>query len=111
LKPAISALAAGNHVILYADPQVKKVIDVLNNVLTRHTDERRIQIITDRTSYEQLLDLPINQVYASGTPAQCKEIYKLAGERGIPAALSEELLTSPLCINPPILTKPPKKSS
>jgi len=92
LKPAISALAAGNHVILYADPQVKKVIDVLNNVLTRHTDERRIQIITDRTSYEQLLDLPINQVYASGTPAQCKEIYKLAGERGIPAALSERAL-------------------
>jgi len=92
LKPAINALAAGNHVILYADPQAKKLIDVLNNILTRHTDERRIQLITDRTSPEQLMELPVNFVYASGTTDQCREIYRLAGEKGIPAAFNRRAL-------------------
>ncbi len=89
LKPAINAIAAGNHVILYADPQAKKVSDVLNNILTRHTDEKRIQLITDRLSFEQLLELPVNFVYASGNSHQCKEIYHLAGEKGIPVALNK----------------------
>jgi len=92
LKPAINAIAAGNHVILYADPQAKKLVDVLNNILTRHTDEKRIQLITDRTSHEQLLELPVNFVYASGNPDQCKEIYRLAGAKGIPAAFNKRSL-------------------
>lgn len=86
LKPAINAIAAGNHVILYSDPSTKKLTDVLNNVLTRYMDEKKIQIITDRTSYDKLLELPVNFVYASGTPDQCKEIYRLAGEKAIPCA-------------------------
>ena len=89
LKPAINAIAAGNFVILYSDPYVKKFTDVLNNVLTRHMDEKRIQIITDKTSYEKLLELPINFVYAAGSPDRCKEIFTLAGERRIPSAFNK----------------------
>jgi NAD-dependent aldehyde dehydrogenases len=90
LKPAISALAAGNHVILYPDPQTKKIGDALKSLLGKYLDERRVQVINTETSIQSLLDLPINFVYASGQESKLNEISRIAAEKRVPTALSKD---------------------
>lgn len=87
LRPTVSALAAGNHVILYPDPKLKKVSDVLKSALSKFIDEKRVQVITNEVALEKLIDLPINFVYATGDQERLQQISKLAANKNLPTAL------------------------
>lgn len=90
LKPAINAIAAGNHVVLYPNPLVTNTVKTLREVVNKNLDTNKIDVLEGEYTSEELLSLPIDQVYAHGPEYQLNEISRVAGEKSIPCVLNKD---------------------
>jgi acyl-CoA reductase-like NAD-dependent aldehyde dehydrogenase len=88
LVPVISAIAAGNCVILKPSELAPACAHVLEKLIRLSLDARFCQVINgDSTTAQALLDLPFNHIFYTGSTAIGREVMKKAALNLVPVTL------------------------
>lgn len=88
IKPLISALAGGNHVVLYPNKRFGEMGKILMEAIRANMDLRKVTVIDEEISLEDLFQYHFDFVYGTGDMELCRKISRLASERFIPFAVN-----------------------
>ncbi len=88
LVPAVSAMAAGNVVVLKPSEQAPAVAELLHRRLSTYVDPQVLQVVTgDASRVDELLDQPLDHVFYTGSSKHAPDIAAAAARQLTPVTL------------------------
>ncbi len=88
LLPAISAIAAGNTVVLKPSEMAPATAEAMKNMINSHFAAEEFHVVEGGvTETQQLVDLPWNTIFFTGSTRVGKEIYQRAAKNLTPVTL------------------------
>ena len=88
IRPALAALAAGNTCILKLSERLSETSAILMNLIPRYFDPRAVSaVVGDREEVTELLKLPFDFIFLTGSTKVGKIVMKAAAENLTPVLL------------------------
>jgi aldehyde dehydrogenase (NAD+) len=85
--PAVSAIAAGNCVVLKVSQKVPNTIAVISKILSHFPKELIVLVSGEHSLSDFLLDFPFDYIFFTGSPAVGRKVMTKAAENLIPVTL------------------------
>jgi|WetSurMetagenome_2_1015567.scaffolds.fasta_scaffold29492_2 aldehyde dehydrogenase (NAD+) len=85
--PAVSALAAGNCVVLKVSQKVPNTIAVISKILSHFPKELIVLVSGEHSLSDFLLDFPFDYIFFTGSPAVGRKVMTKAAENLTPVTL------------------------
>ena len=85
--PAMSALAAGNCVVLKVSQKVPNTLEVISKIISHFPRELIVIVKGEHSLSDYLLDFPFDYIFFTGSPAVGKKVMTKAAENLTPVTL------------------------
>jgi aldehyde dehydrogenase (NAD+) len=85
--PAMSALAAGNCVVLKVSQKVPNTIEVISKIISHFPQELIVLVKGEHSLTDYLLNFPFDYIFFTGSPYVGKKVMKKAAENLTPVTL------------------------